>query len=249
MRVFIDKDTKVAERLILSAGESHHLVKVRRARVGEKVEAIDGRGRYIEGRLEIASAKNAEIEILQDSQKHRDLAPVHLFLAMPKPKVWEAILQKCVELQVAEIQPIITENCDPSIKTDRLAHKWERWQVILLEALKQSGNPFLPELKQPKKLCECLDQKPSSNRLKMLAALHPSARRPTAILNAHKEANQHGIDLFVGPEGDFSPAEYEEFAKSGASFADLGDSVLRVETATVSLIAIVMENLRSQPNL
>lgn len=249
MRVFIDVDSKVADRLILSPVESHHLVKVRRARIGEKVEAIDGNGRYIEGRLEVANAKRAEIEIVQDVQKVRSLAPVRLFLAMPKPKVWEAVLQKCVELQVAEIQPLVTDNCDPSVKTDRLAHKWERWQVILLEALKQSGNPFLPELKQPLKLKDCLDSKESLDRLKLLAALHPNARRPTAILNNHGDACRKGVDIFVGPEGDFSPGEYEEFAKSQVGFVDLGDSVLRVETAAISLIAIVMEHLRSQSNL
>ncbi len=185
MRVFIDDQSRIADRLVLSPGESHHLVKVRRARVGEKIEAIDGKGRYIEGRLETADARNASIEILQDICKSRSLPPVRLFLAMPKPKVWEAILQKCVELQVSEIHPLITNNCDPAIKTDRLAHKWERWKVILLEGLKQSGNPFLPELKQPAHLDDWLDKKESPHRLKLLAALHPSASSPTALLSTN----------------------------------------------------------------
>jgi 16S rRNA (uracil1498-N3)-methyltransferase len=210
----------------LDREEVHHLVRVRRVRVGEKVEILNGKGSI--GLAEVAHVENSNLQLRIHSI--RKIPPpalqVHLLVAIPKGKTFPALLHKAVELGVSRITPLVTEYVE--VPSERAGKKQDRWESVLIEALKQSGNPWMPNLAQPSALQACLAGESSIPRL--CAALQPDARPLWHLLG--DPLRQTGpIEVYVGPEGDFSQAEYDLLRAASCHFVSLGPLVLKVETA------------------
>jgi 16S rRNA (uracil1498-N3)-methyltransferase len=151
---------------------------------------------------------------------------VHLLVALPKGKTFPALLHKAVELGATAITPLVTDHVE--VAPSRADDKREHWEAILVEALKQSGNPWMPELHAPIDLKDYLNRE--SDRQLLCAALQPDARSLWKVLQGPLQA-EGTIDVFVGPEGDFSGAEYARLRDAGCVFCSLGPLVLKVETA------------------
>jgi len=208
----------------LAPEEAHHLFRVRRVRPGEPVELLNGSGAV--GQCRAGGARGPELELDSVTVVPPPALRVHLLVALPKGKTFPALLQKAVELGVSEVTPLLTEHAEAP--PGKAGAKQERWEAILIEALKQSGNPWLPVLAPPVPLAAVLQRKPSGPRL--CAALQPDAVPLWSFLN-DLPAPPADAQVFVGPEGDFSPAEYERLRVAGCRFVSLGPLVLRVETA------------------
>ena len=144
----------------------------------------------------------------------------------------ELIVQKAVELGVASIQPLMTENT--VAKADE--KKLQKWQRIALEACKQCGQNWLPEVKQTLKFTDweaCREKA----ELEIVAALDHRSKPITEALSGHSEVSSAA--LLIGPEGDLSHLEYDAAIKSGFMPVSLGDIVLRVETATLYCLSVI----------
>lgn len=215
----------------LDREELHHLVRVRRVRVGEEVEILNGRGHV--GLAQVRSVDNAALQFgLREIRPCPEPAlKVHLLVAIPKGKTFPTLLHRAVELGVFRITPLVTENVE--VPPERAGKKQDRWESVLVEALKQSGNPWMPRLDSPVGLDEALanigDAQP------VCAALQPGAVPLWQLL---RDTLKPGgwASIFVGPEGDFSTGEYERLCAAGCHFVSLGPLVLKVETAA-SLLA------------
>ncbi|MCC5835124.1 MAG: 16S rRNA (uracil(1498)-N(3))-methyltransferase [Opitutales bacterium] len=231
--------------LSLPKEESHHLVRVRRARLGDAVELLDGKGGFAIARIDEVAGKRVSLRLESVSRSLVERTPVRLCLAFPKPKIFEALLAKCVELGVTDILPLATDHADPAVAKTEDASRRERWQQILVEAMKQSGNLNLPQLHETQSLDSALASA-APDRLRICAALQPGSESLWTILQQESARLRQGIDLYIGPEGDFSKPEYQRLRES-CSFFTLGENVLRVETAAVSVAAIVHEALRVLP--
>ena len=113
--------------------------------------------------------------------------------------------------------------------------KREKWQRAVLEACKQCGQNYLPEVLVPRELSAWLTERDEGHRF--VGALQPGARPFREYLEVVE--NPDSVTLLIGPEGDFSAGEYEEIARSGWSPVDLGELVLRTETAVFAMVAAV----------
>ena len=217
-----------SDELTLSREEARHLVRVRRARVGDEVSVLDGRGGEVlcelldrEGRLRVFLRR-----------KHRRTGPaVHLVQALPKGQKLDWIVQKAAELGVVGIHPVVTARCEAKAVAGR-AGRTERGRQILLEGMKQCGNPWLPELGPPRTLAEFLAAPPAVRR--WLAAVPAGSTVPLGEL---EPAESTGI--FIGPEGDFTAEEVEALEGFGAVKVGLGPYVLRSETAAVLAVGLL----------
>ncbi|HEY1109779.1 MAG TPA: RsmE family RNA methyltransferase, partial [Opitutaceae bacterium] len=132
--------------IALSPEESHHLVVVNRARVGATVIAFDGRG--TEWACELISARK-QTALLKVVTRHvRDPLPHRITLAqaLPKGPAMDAIVRKATEIGAARIVPLESERTQVHFDGDRSDKKLEKWQTAALEAAKQCGNPFLPDI-------------------------------------------------------------------------------------------------------
>ncbi len=214
----------------LSAAEFHHATHVLRVKVGEIVSVFDGRGNEAQCRVEPAG----KLAILTQSASPPLPCRITLAQAIPK-KQMDLIVQKATELGVASIAPLISER---TIK--RPAGSPERWHDIALEACKQSGNNWLPEIQAPRAATDFL-KAPGPYDLKLIASLQAGAKSLKSILRDFRPAS---VLILIGPEGDFTPAETALAESTGCRPLSLGPLVLRAETAAMYALSILHHELQ-----
>jgi 16S rRNA (uracil1498-N3)-methyltransferase len=124
------------------------------------------------------------------------------------------------------------------LSDERVQGKLEKWRATTIEASKQCGLPFLPELASPLTLMEWLSRNPASEgELRIVGSLEEGSRLLLDALAAAPLPSR--ILLAVGPEGDFSRDEYEALRKGGFKPVRLGDNVLRAETAAAYMLSVI----------
>jgi len=136
-----------AGELTLSADESHHLVVVNRARRGDPVVAFDGRGREWVCEI-LRDSKNAAVLRVVSTRQAAPPLPCEITLAqaLPKGSAMDAIVRKATEIGAARIAPLESERSQVHLDAERVDKKADKWRVAALEAAKQCGNPWLPEI-------------------------------------------------------------------------------------------------------
>lgn len=238
-RSFLFPDALVeGDALTLDVRESHHLVRVLRAKVGETVEVLDGRGTRYQGRIGVADGKAVRIEVSAVERAAPQLPRVTLLQSIPKGKTMDLILRMATEIGAVRIQPVFTDQGDVQIKGERLLSKVEKWRLTMIEACKQCGLSYLPELAVPVPLDAWLLEHPASERaLRLVASLEAGSRPLREVLDGSGSPEE--IVVAVGPEGDFTSAEYAALRDSDFQPVRLGANVLRSETAAAYILSVV----------
>lgn len=237
-RYYLPADQWSSCELVLTGDEAHHCVRVLRQKVGDQIVVFDGRGRSVQ--CQIVAADKTKVILEQDGKvevQPRGLS-LHLCQAIPKAGNMELIVQKAVELGVASIQPLVTENT--VVKAD--AKKLLKWQRIALEACKQCGQNWLPEVKPTLPFKQWVVTREKAE-VEIVAALDPRSEPMAHVLASQNQVSSAA--LLVGPEGDFSEAEYDDAINSGYQPVSIGEIVLRVETATLYCLSVMSYELSS----
>lgn len=214
-------DCKCLTGEVALTGHNHHyLANILRVRKKQALKLFDGYGYVIDGL--VASISKNEITVILDHgnffQDNR--LPVVLGLSLIKSQNFDWALQKATELGVTAIQPLLTRFTASPPPNERLAKKEAHWQQILINACRQSENPWLPQLRELKSI----DQLELKNHQTVVA--HPETR--TATLSS-----QSPTTLLIGPEGGFSEEEVDTFLKNEVKSMSLGPRILRAETAAI----------------
>jgi len=233
MAQFYDTDFG-PQHAFLSPEESKHIVRVLRMTEGQALEVIDGKGNRYKGVIEIASNKKVTVTI----EKHEIVPPrsVHFHLAFAPTKSrdrTEWLIEKAVELGVEEITPLQGDH------SERVKYNSDRWEKIMVSAMKQSKRAYLPKL----------------NDLQRAVDFWPQAKEKNKYLAHCQEGMKIDLNhieiedtvIAIGPEGDFSPREIENGLTAGWTALSLGDMRLRTETAglvTCAAVALKYMNLR-----
>jgi len=230
---YIPKQNVEHEKLLFGEEESHHIYKVMRKTKGETIWATDGEGNLYYAIIERIIKSRVEARILK-SQKFQREYEVNLFTAIPKAKRIDYLVEKCTELGVARIYPIVTErSVKESCRVDRLRR-------IAISAIKQAELVFLPEIYEPEYLDDVLEELPPSDVI-LIAQKDAELTLHDLLYNIKK------INIFIGPEGGFTENELARFKKLDAKFVSLCKNTLRVETAcVVGLTIIAHEKSREQ---
>jgi len=235
--------TADAKTLVLSGDEARHAARVRRHRVGDVLSVLDGAGRRAVGSISLIEGDRVIVEVVEVHHTPSPITPLTLVQAIPKGDTIEWIIEKAVELGVAEIHPVLTERTIIRLDEKEALKKHVKWSRQLIEACKQCGQPHFPKLHPPQPLKTVL---PTLNRLslRLIASLEPRAQPLTQLVPDEVPSS---AGLAIGPEGDFSPAEYDAFAEAGWKPWTLGHLTLRCETAAISAVAILRHQLSSAP--
>lgn len=223
--------------LVLDPRESHHLVRVFRAREGAPVEVLDGQGLRFQGRLAEAHSKAACIAVESIETVKRPSVSVCLVQAVPKGKAMDLILRMATEIGASSVQPIFTEQGEVQMKGERLASKKDKWRLTMIEACKQCGVAWVPELAPPLAMSDWLARSAAPGALRLVASLEAGSRPLRDQLLSAAAPSQ--VELAVGPEGDFSIGEYAQLRAAGFASVRLGANVLRAETAAAYLLSVV----------
>jgi 16S rRNA (uracil1498-N3)-methyltransferase len=246
-RVYCTPATAEPAELSLSPEESHHLVAVNRARVGDTVVAFDGRG--TEWICELASdRKSAAVLRVRFKQKIKPLSyEITLGQALPKGQFMDAIVRKATELGAIRIAPLESERTQVHLDGERSDKKTEKWQTAALEAAKQCGNAFVPEI-LPVQTAAVFMEAARGYDLKLIASLQPGAKSLKAVLAMFQATQGRApkkVLWLIGPEGDFTPAEMSQAQSAGFAPITLGPLVLRCETAAAYALSVLSYELQS----
>ena len=161
----------------------------------------------------------------------------------------ELIVQKAVEIGAAEIVPIISDRTIVQVDSESAAQKQSKWKQIAIEAAKQCGQNWVPDVRTPRKLAEFFSALEESFDLQLIGSLQPGAQHLKKILAEHSTEHQRrprSVLMLVGPEGDFTPAELELARRHGCRPITLGPIILRVETAAIYCLSILSYELLIQ---
>jgi 16S rRNA (uracil1498-N3)-methyltransferase len=241
---------------VLTGDEAHHAMHVLRLTAGDTINVFDGRGHAAQARITEISRDAFRLTILQHSITPSLPCRITLAQAIPK-KNMNLIVQKATELGVASIVPVISER---TVKRPDAAP--DRWREIALEACKQCGNNWLPEIQPPQKTRDFLSALCKFD-LKLIASLQPDAKPLKTILSesvvgrvpsrgeGRGKAPAEGsgpttVLLMIGPEGDFTPAELALAKSAGCLPLSLGPLVLRADTAALYTLSILHHELQNR---
>lgn len=245
-RVFCPSAERAPSQLRLSPEESHHLVTVNRARRGDVVIAFDGHGTEFDCELAVDSKREAVLIVRSSRQAPARTFSITLAQALPKGPVMDAIVRKATELGAARIAPLESERTQVHLDGERSDKKIEKWQTAALEAAKQCGNPWLPEI-LPVQNATAFMEAARGYDLKLIASLQPGAKPLKSVLTAFSAMNSHApknVLWLIGPEGDFTPAEMSVSKSAGFEPITLGPLVLRCETAAIYALSVLSYELQ-----
>ena len=232
-------DEVSGNRAALTGAHADHLIRILRARVGQEFDIATGpavrRGR-------IAAIANQRVEFdLGEELTAAVAAKITLVLAVFKFDRMEWAIEKCTELGVSRIVPVIARRTDAHLAAAS-AKRVERWQRLALQASEQSRRAGPPEIAAPLKVSDATGL-PGALRI----VLAESEQQPlrdvleAGALESHSPESQ--IILAIGPEGGWADDELELFQVAGWVSASLGSTILRAETAAVAATAIVVSQL------
>lgn len=237
-----------AAEILLGADESHHLVAVNRCSRGDPVIAFDGRGR--EWRCEcLDPAKNgARLRVHATLQAQPLPHAITLAQALPKGATMDEIVRQATELGAARVVPLLTDRTQVHLDGERAEKKVEKWRTTAIEAAKQCGNPWVPEIAPVQRLDTFLATQAAQHELRLVASLHAgtrSLREVVAHHRAHHPRPPRSALWLVGPEGDFTPAEMTACITAGCTPVTLGPLVLRCDTAAIAALSVLAHELGS----
>jgi len=239
-RFYICPENVQEKYLVLSKSEAKHAFSVLRLKKNKKILVFDGKGRQYLGRIESLSAKQGEIHIEKVIQRKPKKVEITLAAAFPKQSKFDEIVDKATQLGVSRIIPLLTRRTIVKISKDKLDAKLKRWKQIAIEAAKQCGCVYLPEITDITSFDAAI-KNISGFDLSIIASLD---KDNLSIKNALKGVQAGNIIVFIGPEGDFDEQELSAAKQSGATAVSLGENVLRCDTAVTAVLSILNYELR-----
>lgn len=229
-----------ADAIELAPDESHHLVQVLRVKPGERVGLFTGQGHVAEATFVALRQKRALVRVLPVTR--RIMPPpavaVTLMQAIPKHALMDGIIQKSVELGAQAIQPLMTERVivrfamDDGRSPGAAEQRQRRWQKIALEATRQCGVAWMPEVRPLRCLAAIIADLAHYDWC-LVGSLHAAARPFRETVAKMRRSASRRIALIIGPEGDLTEAETTALRHAGAQLVSFGAAVFRVETAAL----------------
>ncbi|MDO9086619.1 MAG: 16S rRNA (uracil(1498)-N(3))-methyltransferase [Anaerolineaceae bacterium] len=234
-RFFVEPDQIKGTRVLFSPDVSHQIVRVLRLKSEVTIIVLNNEGMQFEVKLVKLDPQQCEGEILQTQVV--DTEPkirLHLIVALAQRDKFEWILQKCCELGIHTITPMLTER-SLVMKTMDFHKKQERWKRILKEAAEQSHRGRIPELRSPIHFDQALQE---TGGWCLIAWENEQRQR---LMDVFDGENSKDIAVMVGPEGGFSEQEIQAAVLLGWKPFSMGKRILRMETAAIVACALVFQ--------
>ncbi len=212
------------EIIDLPAEEARHAVQVLRKRVGDELDIVDGKGGWYRGLITEVSKRSCTVQLTQTRQESQRAA-YHLTMAVSPTKSndrFEWFLEKATEIGVDTIIPL---QCS---RTERPKVRIDRYEKVLVSAMKQSLQAWLPELKELTPFAKVIQQF-REDQATFIGWCNEEVKSPL-VDNYQAPTN---VLILIGPEGDFTDEEVQTARAQGSQPITLGPTRLRTETAAL----------------
>lgn len=221
----------------LDGSEAHHILHVKRAKLGSTITLFDGKGSEYLARITEILHNKLKVRIEQSREVDREsCVNISIAFSVPKGKLSAFLVQKCAELGIKTLIPL---HCTRSVVDirDKSAEKIERWDRITIEASKQCKRNSITKIEDVMSF-DSLMKTVCNYDLSLIACPEPRTKTLKCIVNEHPSAKK--ILCLIGPEGGFIHGEIELAGKAGCIPISIGHSTLRVETAAIAISSMLL---------
>ncbi len=223
MQLFFNPNiNETTESFSFDKEESRHIIKVLRKKDSDILQVTNGFGLLFETQITLASDSKCTVEVLSITNAEKPKFHLHLAVAPTKMNDrFEWFLEKATEIGIQEITPIF---CD---RSERKVINRDRFEKIILSAMKQCNETFLPKLNEAVSFKEFIKQ--NQNGLQLIAHCEETDKKSLKeVLKPNED-----VTILIGPEGDFSEKEIALALENNYKPVMLGNTRLRTETAAV----------------
>jgi 16S rRNA (uracil1498-N3)-methyltransferase len=215
------------KRIQLDEDTSKHIISVLRMQKGEELLLTNGKGQKATAQIIDDNRKRCAVEILSIESEERSQPNVSIAISITKNSSrFEWFLEKATEIGVNEVIPLLTE------RTAKEKFRYDRMHGILVSAMLQSQQTWIPNLHQPTSFDDVVKQ--SSQEQKFIAHCLPEQKQQLSSIILHQSSL-----ILIGPEGDFTQKEIETALHAGFTPVALGNTRLRTETAGMVAAALL----------
>ena len=233
-RLFVSGQLINGGECVLEGDRARYLGRVLRLSVGDEITVFNGEGGEWSAQIAAMTRSTVSLGIGAHSETGTDSAlKIHLVQGISRGERMDFVVQKATELGVKRISPVLTEHSVVKLDATRAEKRRVHWQSVATSACEQSGRTRLPLIDSPVSLMDWFGNKPDEVDAELILA--PGATTSLASLPAPETK----ICVLIGPEGGFSPSEYEDADVAGFRAVALGPRVLRTETAAVAALSVM----------
>jgi 16S rRNA (uracil1498-N3)-methyltransferase len=245
---YIEQLDPQSSLITLNEETSKHVIQVLRMKVGEQLKLTDGKGNLLIAEISEAHKRNCVVRTKAASFMPQAAKKVSIAISLVKnASRFEWFLEKATEIGVQEIIPLICE------RTERQHFRYDRMKGILVSAMLQSKQTWLPVLQEPVKFEEYIRKTPptdgiekagvgsrqtkaSDGAYKFIAHCKDSAKQQFSNFQIDKFSN---CIILIGPEGDFTSTEIQQAIENNFIPVTLGETRLRTETAGITAAVLL----------
>lgn len=230
MDLFFHPELEETTKYLKFDGEEfHHITRVMRYVTGQEFSVTNGKGLIADAKLLEIYKNNCVCEVIEvksfPKRKDNIIALVPILKNLER---FEFAIEKLTELGINEIVPYYSER---SVKKN---FRYERAQKIIVSAIKQSYNPYLPELRELTLFDRYFE---NINQDDLILYGNPKGKTLVQLINSLDLSSSLNLIITVGPEGNFTEREFEILKSKNGIAVNLGNNRLRSETAIISLLA------------
>ena len=229
-RIYVKASLESGNTLELSKSQSHYVTNVLRLKPGDQLSVFNGDGGEYASTIKTLDKRHAIIQLDQFIKTDIE-SPlrIHLGQGIARGERMDWILQKSVELGVADMTPLSTQRSNVKIPNDRRESRLQHWQAVVSSACEQTGRNTVPAVHDIKTTLAWLQHTDAELKL----VLHHRAEQAISTL----QAKPASVALFIGPEGGLTKEEIAIAKQCGFQSIQMGLRVLRTETASLTAIA------------
>lgn len=237
-RFFIERQNIFKDSISLEGDDVQHISRVLRLKEGDKIVLCDQQGTDYFVEIKNISKHTVQTSIMsKESSKGEPSIEVVLYQGIPKSTKMDLIIQKCTELGITKVVPVLTARTVVKLESEKDEQKKVvRWTKIAEEAAKQSARGIVPQIEMPMTLEQALKDSQQLDLVLMPYELEKDVSVKAAI----RDKKPQKIGFFIGPEGGFEVYEIDQALQNHVVPVTLGHRIMRTETAGQAILTCIM---------
>lgn len=237
---YIDSNQIQDNKIFIRGNDVKHIKCVLRYKIGDEIDVCDDLANRYKTKLTEFLDDEICLSIMEISNINTEMKiSVDLYQGLPKSDKMDLIVQKCTELGVNSVIPVVTERVIVKLDNGKSSKKVERWNKIAAEASKQCGRQKIPNVENVVNL-ENIVEKLLKYDIVIVPFECENDRTLKSIINNNKN-NYKNIAIVIGPEGGFSDKDIATLDSiSNTKKVSLGKRILRTETAGMTTLAMII---------